>query len=214
MAFDIRLSGVLGKPGASLSVRWLQPGGKTLPARDVSSEGCWLVWEGNTYRISNPVFAALKLVDAFNACDSTNTEEQFRVWAHIRLALGDDQSELLTDRFLRSFRVVTASAFTLGITTDARGDIQIEPVLLTQTETPGESVEQVRALTEADEELFAHRLDQLRPNAPAFPMSQGLYVVVEPKMQEALAAIRELRKASPEKRKQAALGDVPLVVEG
>ena len=36
-------------------------------------------------------------------------------------------------------------------------------------------------------------------------MSQGLYVVVEPKMQEALAAIRELRRASPEKRKQAAL---------
>jgi len=204
LGFDIRLSGVLGKPGASLSVRWLQPG-KTLPARDVSSDGCWLVWEGNTYRISNPVFATLKLVDAFNACDAANTEEQFRVWSHIRKALGDDQSELLTDRFLRSFRVVTASAFTLGITTDSQGDIQIEPVLLTQKETPGESVEQVRALTEADEELFAHRLDQLRPNAPAFPMSQGLYVVVEPKMQEALAAIRELRKASPEKRKQAAL---------
>jgi len=204
LAFDIRLSGALGKTGASLGVRWLQPG-KTLPARGVEAKGCWVEWDGNTYRIADPVFSALQLVNDFNACSNSDAEEQFRVWAHIRAALGDDQSELLTDRFLRSFRVVTASAFTLGITTDAHGDIQIEPVLLTQSETSVDSVEQIRALTESDEALFSRRLDELRPNAPAFPMSQGLYVVVEPKMQEALAAIRELRRASPEKRKQAAL---------
>jgi SNF2 family DNA or RNA helicase len=36
-------------------------------------------------------------------------------------------------------------------------------------------------------------------------MSQGLYVVVEPKLQAALSAVRALRASSPEKRKQAAL---------
>lgn len=204
LSFDIRLSGALGKSGATLGVRWLLPG-KTLPAKGVENRGCWVDWDGQTYRIQDPVFSALCLVERFNECPPENTEEQFRVWAHIRAALGDDRSELLTDRFLRSFRVVTASAFTLGITTDARGDIQIEPVLLTSGGTKSESAEQVRALTESDEALFARRLDELRPNAPAFPMGQGLYVVVEPKMQEALAAIRELRKASPDRRKQAAL---------
>ena len=108
LAFDIRLSGVLGNAGASLEVRWLQPG-KTLPARNVESKGCWLAWSGITYRIADPVFTALKLVNDFNACNSAHIEEQFRVWAHIRKALGDSQSEMLTDRFLRSFRVVVAS---------------------------------------------------------------------------------------------------------
>ena len=204
LSFDIRLSGALGKPGATLGVRWLQPG-KTVPAKGVICSGCWVEWEGNTYRVPGPVYSALQLVNDFNACSSADTEEQFRVWAHIRAALGDSQSDALTDHFLRSFRVVTASAFTLGIVTDAKGDIQIEPILLTQVAGDGGVVEQVRALTEADETLFARRLDELRPNAPAFPMNQGLYVVVEPKMQEALSAIRELRRASPERRKQAAL---------
>ncbi len=204
LSFDIRLSGALGKSGATLGVRWLMPG-KTLPAKGVGNRGCWVDWDGQTYRIQDPVFSALCLVETFNACPPESTEEQFRVWGHIRAALGDDRSELLTDRFLRSFRVVTASAFTLGITTDARGDIQIEPVLLTNGVTNSEFVEQIRALTESDEALFARRLDELRPNAPAFPMGQGLYVVVEPKMQEALAAIRELRQAPADRRKQAAL---------
>lgn len=203
-AFDFRLSGALGKPGATLAVRWLQPG-RLLPARGAESQGCWIDFEGKKFRIPDPIYAALQHVEPFNACSSTDTEEQFRIWARIRAALGDEQSDTLSDRFLRSFRVVTASSFTLGITTDARGDIQIEPVLLAEKTNPDGITEHVRAMTEADESLFVQRLDSLRENSPAFPMSQGLYVVVEPKLQAALSAVRALRASSPEKRKQAAL---------
>ncbi len=203
-AFDFRLSGALGKPGATLSVRWLQPG-RLLPARGAESNGCWIDFEGKKFRISDPIYSALQHVEPFNSCSTTDTEEQFRIWARIRAALGDTQADQLSDRFLRSFRVVTASSFTLGITTDARGDIQIEPVLLVEKASRDGITEHVRALTEADESLFVQRLDSLRENAPAFPMSQGLYVVVEPKLQAALSAVRALRSASAEKRKQAAL---------
>lgn len=203
--FDIRLSGAMGKPGASIAVRWLQPG-KTVPARDVSRDGLWLEATGKTFRVAAPVFDVLALVEDFNRTPEGSLEEQFRLWAKIRQCLGDDNTAALTDGFLRSFRVVTASSLTFGITTDAHGDVQIEPVLLTSKRaTEGEQLDQVRALTESDEALFPKRLDQLREGIPAFPISQGTYVVVDEPLQKALAAVRTLRKAPAEQRKRAAM---------
>lgn len=203
--FDIRLSGAMGRPGAAIGVRWLQPG-RTVPARDVSHQGLWLESDGKTFRIPSPIFEALAQVREFNALPDGAMEEQFRVWAHIRQCLGEEKTTGLTDGFLRSFRVITASSFTFGITTDERGDVQLDPVLLTaQRAAEGEQTEQVRALTEADEALFPKRLDQLREGVPAFPISQGTYVVVDEPLQRALAAVKTLRKSSPEQRKRAAM---------
>lgn len=205
LGFDIRLSGAMGKPGASVAVRWLQPG-KTVPARDVTHNGLWMAWGEKTFRIPSPIFDVLALVDLFNKTPEAEVEEQFRHWASIRERLGEDNAAALTDGFLRSFRVVTASALTFSITTDAAGDVQIDPVLLTSRRAAeGEGTEQVRALPEADEALFPKRLDQLREGLPAFPISQGTYVVADPSLQQALAAVRELRRSSPERRKRAAM---------
>jgi hypothetical protein len=205
LAFDVRLTGVMGKPGASLAVRFLQPG-KTLSAKDVTVEGPWLQWEGKTYRVPNPVFDTLGLIESFNRTGPETIEEQFRAWARIRELLGDTDASRLTDGFLRSFRVVTASSLTFSITSDERGDIQIDPVLLTDRRAAdGEDREHVRALTESDEGLFPKRLDQLRSGAPAFPLAQGTYVVVDEALQQALTAVRTLRQSSPESRKRAAM---------
>ena len=48
LAFDVRLSGAMGKPGAQIIVRWLQPG-KTVTARDVTADGLWLNYQGKAY---------------------------------------------------------------------------------------------------------------------------------------------------------------------
>lgn len=205
LAFDVRLSGAMGKPGAQISFRWLQPG-KTVTARDVSADGPWLNFLGKTYRINSPIFEVLGLVDRFNQTKDASIEEQFRLWAGIRSALGDSGADQLTDSFLRSFRVVTASALTFSIRTDARGDVQLDPVLLTESRDPGDGgAANVRALSEADEELFPQRLDQLREGVPAFPLSQGTYVVADEPLQRALTAVRKLRQAPPEQRKRAAM---------
>lgn len=203
--FDIRLSGAMGKPGASVAVRWLQPG-RTVPARDITRDGLWLEAAGKTFRVAAPIFDVLALVEDFNKEHKNSLEEQFRLWAKIRQCLGDDNVAALTDGFLRSFRVVTATSLTFGITTDAHGDVQIEPVLLTtKRAAEGEQLDHVRALTESDEALFPKRLDQLREGVSAFPISQGTYVVVDEPLQKALAAVRALRKAPAEQRKRAAM---------
>jgi hypothetical protein len=205
LAFDVRLSGAMGKPGAQINVRWLQPG-KTITARDVAANGLWLTYQAKNYRVNSPVYDVLGLIERFNQTQDATIEEQFRLWANIRSALGDSGTDQLTDSFLRSFRVITASALTFSIRTDARGGVQLDPVLLTekQDET-GASSGQVRALSEADEELFPQRLDHLREGVPAFPLSQGTYVVADEPLQRALTAVRKLRQAPAEQRKRAAM---------
>lgn len=203
--FDLRLSGSIGRSGASIGVRWLQPG-RTIPARDAVQTGPWLEAGGRSWRIASPVFDVLALVDAFNAAPQASIEEQFRLWAQIRELLGDTGADALTDGFLKSFRVVNASALTFGITTDATGQVQVEPVLLTtRRAADGDVMEHVRALTEADEAMFPQRLDQLREGALAFPIAQGTYVVVDHALQQALTAVRKLRRAPAEQRKRAAM---------
>lgn len=205
LGFDIRLNGAMGKPGASIVARWLQPG-RTVPVRDAVRDGPWLRSGDCNWRIPSPIFDVLEVVDRFNTARQDSREEQFRLWAEIRGHLGDDNANALTDGFLRSFRVVTASALTFSITTDSLGQVQIDPVLLTSRRAAeGETMEQVRALTEVDEALFPKRLDQLREGVPAFPISQGTYVVVDEALQKTLAAVRDIRQAPPAQRKRAAM---------
>ena len=205
LAFDIRLSGAMGKPGAQISVRWLQPG-KTVTARDAIANGLWVTYQDKNYRINSPIFDVLGLVALFNQSPDSSAEEQFRLWSRIRAALGDTGASQLTDGFLKSFRVITASALTFSIRTDANGDVQLNPVLLTERrEDSGEDLQQVHALSEMDEALFPQRLDQLREGVPAFPLSQGTYVVADEPLQRALAAVRQLRQSPPAQRKRAAM---------
>lgn len=205
LGFDVRLSGAMGKPGAQINFRWLQPG-KTIPAKDVTCNGVWMEWQGKTYRLNSPIYPLMQKAEEFNASTDATIEEQFRQWAYMRELLGDTGTAQLTDGFLRSFRVVTANALTFSISTDEKGDVQVSPILLTsRREESGESICHVRALTEVDEEIFPHRLDQMREGVPAFPIGQGTYVVTDKPLQQALTAVRALRKSSPEQRKRAAM---------
>lgn len=205
LAFDIRLAGAMGKPGALISVRWLQPG-KTITAKDVDVSGLWLNYQGKKYRINTPIFDVLNLVEKFNKTQEASLEEQFRLWASIRSVLGEKGTEQITDTFLRSFRVVNASALTFSIRTDENGDVQLDPILLTEShDGTADTSTKIRALSESDDELFPKRLDQLHEGAPAFPLSQGTYVIADEPLQKALAAVRKLRQSPPEFRKRAAM---------
>lgn len=204
LGFDVRLNGSMGKPDAQIAIRWLQPG-RTLPAKDAVRDGPWLDWQGQRYRLPSPMFDVIQLVDEFNRANQRELGVQFRHWAAIRECLGEANAGQLSDHFLRSLRVVSASALTFSISSDEQGDVQVDPVLLTQRRADeGEEMLSVRALTEADEVLLPKRLDQLGDGAAAFPISGGTYVVVDEPLRKALAAVRRLRRSSPEERKRAA----------
>jgi hypothetical protein len=103
---------------------------------------------------------------------------------------------------------------TFAFTTDASGDLQIDPVLLTsQFNIEDGTASKVRALLEAEQSTLISRLDSLSSGASSFPLSNGTYVVVDERLQKALAAVKKLRKASPEERKRAVLHPEAVIAE-
>jgi hypothetical protein len=206
LALDVRSAGTIGAVGCQLQARWLQPG-KTLPARGSSSTGPWVDWQGERTRMPEAMFNTLAAIERFNALRAGDDliDQQLQAWAAIRGALGDGGTERLTDAYLRSFRVVVPSAFTLSISEDKHGQVQLDPVMLREAEDLGaERGASLRALTEADEALMVQRLDQLRAGASAFALGGGTYVVVEEPLRVCLEKVRQLRQAPPDERKRAA----------
>lgn len=206
LSLDLKLTGAMGQSDARIMLRWLQPG-KSLPSRDARLDGVWLHDRGTTYRLQAPLYEVTQHVARFNALTQTGLGEHFRLWGAIRELLGADQTERLSDTYLRSLRIITASAMTFSITSDAVGDVQIAPVLMHETAGPdgGSERSRSRALTERDEQLFVERMDVLDANVAAFPLTSGTYVVADELLQKTLGIVRAIRKAPPEARKRAAM---------
>jgi len=212
--FDLRLSSGLGQTGTTLSVRWLKPSTSVPLSQMPNVEGLLISLGDHTFRIQDPYFTVLELVNEFNEAGRTDPQEQFRIWAHIRAALGEDTVGSVTDSFLRIFRVTSADSLTFAFTTDSSGDLQIDPVLLTsQFNIEDGTISKVRALLEAEESTLISRLDSLSSGASSFPLSNGTYVVVDERLQKALSAVKKLRKASPEERKRAVLHPEAVIAE-
>ena len=204
---DLKLSRGLGQPGAQLSLRWLKAA-STLPLSQTPTiKGVLIEVAGYKFRLSYPIVKTIQLAEKFNAASDSNPDEQFRIWSEIRNALGEDAVSNLTESFLRSFRVVTADAFSFSFSTDEHGDLQIIPVLMTDADLDLDETlpRKNRALLEAEEEKFAARLDDLPEDTSAFPLEDGTYIVVDERLQKALSVVRRLRKAPVEERKRAAL---------
>jgi hypothetical protein len=215
LSLDVRANGAIGATGCRLQARWLLPG-KTLPARGAASVGPWVDWQGERTRMPAAMFESLLAVERFNALTGGEdlVDRQLQAWAEIRQALGEDGAERLTDSYLRGFRVVVPSAFTLSITEDDAGQVQLAPVLLREAEDLGaEQPARLRALTEADEALMVQRLDQQRPGASAFALGGGTYVVVEEPLRVCLEKVRQLRQAPAEERKRAARAPEAIIRE-
>lgn len=207
LPLDIRASQGLGKAGTQLNSRWLRPG-TTLPVTSTPRiDGLRLHIAGKVFRLQEPYFTSLRLIDEFNALSGDDSSEQFRVWSALRKHLGEEQIGNVSDFNLRALRVISADAFTLNFKTDANGDVQLIPVLMADAsaENLDPNDKTPRALLEADEALFVNRLDAMREGSAAFPLADGTYVVVDERLQKALAVMKEIRQASPEVRKRAVL---------
>lgn len=207
LPIDLRATQGLGKAGTRITTRWLRPGTALPVSTPPQINGLLITLSGKTFRLQEPYYSALNLVEEFNALSNDEAMTQLRVWAQIREQLGDTSVSQVSDHNLRALRVITADAFTLSFTTDSRGDVQLEPILM--ADSAGEEIDPSetipRALLAQDEALFAARLDDMPTGSAAFPLANGSYVVVDTRLQKALAAVKALRQSPPDIRKRAAL---------
>ncbi len=212
--FDLRLSSGLGQTGTSLSIRWLKPSTSVPLSQSPTVEGLLISLGEHKFRLQDPYFTVFEYVDEFNEAGRSDPAEQFRIWVNIRTALGEEIVGNVTDSFLRIFRIASADSLTFTFSTDANGDMQIDPILLTsQFNIEDGTTSKIRALLESEEATLVSRLDSLSAGASSFPLSNGTYVVVDERLQKALAAVKVLRKAPPAERKRAVLHPEAVIAE-
>jgi hypothetical protein len=211
---DLRLSSGLGQPGTNLSMRWLKPGTSLPLSTPPSINGLIVNLGEKQFRLHDPLFTVIKLTDSFNKAGINDPQEQMRIWSHIRNTLGEENVTSVTDNFLRVLKVSTADSFTFKYETDANGDIQVLPVLLTKDySNNGDGSIKNRVLLETEDEAFTKRLDDLPEGASAFPLANGTYVVVDEKLQRALAVVRKIRQSPPNERKRVFLKPEAIISE-
>ena len=87
-------------------MRWLKPSTSVPLSHVPNVDGLIISLGEHSFRIQDPYYTVLELVKEFNEAGRTDPQEQFRIWAHIRTALGEDTVGNVTDSFLRIFRFV------------------------------------------------------------------------------------------------------------
>lgn len=209
---DLRLSAGLGKPGTTISYRWLRVGTSLALSSPVDVKGLTAAYKDQKFRVTNPYWTVLQLVDDFNRL-SDRPDAQFEAWAAIRKVLGDQLTEKLPDTFLRSLRVISADSFTLNFARDATGNPDIVPRLMLKNSDPtgdsrpgGSSIASGElALLPDDDAVFLNRLDGLADGQTVFPLRDGTFIAVTPELARQLSAVKQVRRASPAERRQMVL---------
>lgn len=205
---DLRLSVGLGQPGAQITTRWMKVGTAVALSEAPLLRGLVAEFKGQVFRIAEPLWSVLQLVQTFNA-RSHEVGAQFECWAAIRRQLGDDLTQSLTDTFLRSLRVIPADAFTLNFAADAAGHPAIVPRLMRKAPDPAghdapDTLGMVRgdfALLPEEEDLFARRLDALAEGQTVFPLRDGTFIALTPELARQMVAVRQARRAGPAQRR-------------
>lgn len=209
---DLRLSAGLGQPGSKISTRWLKVGAAIPLSATPQLRGLVADFKGQSFRLTNPQWDVLRLVDEFNQL-SDDPRAQFEKWASIRERLGDQRVAGLTDTFLRSLRVIPADSFTLSFVAGGAGGPTFVPRLMRRrydetgqdaaggTGTPTGEL----ALVPEDEELFVDRLDCLADGQTVFPLRDGTFIALTPELAAQLTAVKKVRRAGVEQRRQMVL---------
>lgn len=210
---DIRIQGILGRPKTKLTTRWLKPGTSVGLTTTPIVRGPKIMHGPTTFRLQSPLPDILNFADEFNSLNDEQAHQQFEIWANIRISLGEENISQVSDHFLRALRILSCDAFTLNVSQDKDGSLQVIPRLLLENRDSDGALERVPALPEKDEFVLASRLDNLPTGTSTFPVSDGVYVVAKPGVVESLRAIREIRKWAPSKRKDAFLKPVATITE-
>lgn len=210
---DLRIQGVLGKEKTKLTLRWLKPGTSIGLTSTPIVKGASISLGNHQFRLQNPFPTVISLTNQFNTLEPAQAHLQFEIWSKIRQSLGDKQVAQVSDHFLRALRILTCDAFTLNIAQEKDGSLQVVPRLLLEANELDPSLERQAALPEKDEAILASRLDMLPSGTNTFPVSDGVYVIAKPGVADSLLAIKEIRKWSPGKRKDAFLKPIATISE-
>lgn len=203
LALNLQSIGVAHQDNFRIETRWTRPNG--LPAV-VKQSGARAHFEAKEWRIVEPIWTTLQLVERLNA----TTDESVRqvALAALRQAIGDeDRSIIKPDGFIERLRLNYAAGFSLDLKPSAQG-FDFDPVLFSKErmrETEDGAVLDEAAdglLSPVQQELFARRFRQGDGTRRAYLLDGGSILFLDPVLQRALRVVRDAQGGTAEQRRQ------------
>ncbi|RCW87569.1 DEAD/DEAH box helicase [Phyllobacterium bourgognense] len=188
--------------------------------------GPFLIANGETGRLSQPVYNLLNAIRGYNETLGRSADERIGPWLDVQNALERVTGESVKpDRTLQSLRIYQAGAFALDVR-EAAGGPKITPVLMAHSMRQSQADEIDAPEVIDGEQLGPVLSDQLPDNdtdallvpelqkafvaefnqrtgrtGPAFALGRNSFVVIEPELQRALDVVKAAQRAPAEERR-------------
>lgn len=174
-----------------------------LKAREVSDcerDGSTIRVSEGDYILQNPLYDAIELMDAFNNSPPDSREDRFLILQELKTLLPEGA---ITDQYITRMTIARADAFALATGLDDAGMFSFDPVPVTRT-SASDLLDFARddfedALPEAPSKRFAGQF-QSRGALSSYALGQ-CYLVLLPKVRQALAVAHRYQSGSVEQRK-------------
>lgn len=214
LLLEIETSGIFGRPGFRVQTRWVRAGG--LAAR-VSQQAGRLLYGGQTWRIAEPLWSALKAIEMVN--NSADPASQQFAMSQLRETLGAEAAELLKpDGFLKRLRISYAASFSLDLKT-AGTKFDFDPVLFSKAQR--NSADDADIPDQHDDALLPPSLHSkfvslFRSNdraLSAYRLDDCTLVYLDPELRQSLDIVRRAQGLDEESRRRFALNPRRYIIE-
>ncbi len=202
LALDLRSRSLIYKPDFRIEARWVKLGG--VPA-SVRIDGARLRHDGRDWRIPEPAFPTLAIVEEVNAA-SDDAGRQAAL-SRLKRAIGEEANgHIATDGTIERLRIAYASGFSLAISASAHG-FDFDPVLFSRERL--DAADDGSILDESADSLlppalaagFTRRFRQGDGTRRAYLLDDGSLLFLDPQLTTTLGVVRTAQKASAETRK-------------
>ena len=207
-SLSIETEKLIADPAFKIRYAWVETANKPVSA---TRSGAMLRRGTQTYRIPNPLWSIIESIDAFQKADNSDDGRRFAALSCLQEQFpAEEQERLKVDGYLKRFRVLHATAFSLHLGTTEDRSFRFDPILfgrrVVERLKEGESTvvsEHESLLPPNQQRIFANeRFSTLETVRDRYVVEGGVYVYLDPSLKEALGVVREMQRADPESRKR------------
>jgi hypothetical protein len=194
-------------PSFTIRYGWIEAGNRPL---NMKRCGAVLNKANQAYRLPNPLYSIVESIDAFRQTDNSDGK-RFAALARLQEQFpSEEQERLRVDVYLKRFRVLHATAFSLHLETTEEKSFRFDPILfgrrVVERLRSGEETvvsEHESLLTPHQQGVFARQrfaaADSVRDR---YVIESGVYVYLDPSLRDALGVVHRMQRADPEVRKR------------
>jgi hypothetical protein len=186
--------------------RWIGEGNR--PNR-TKRDGAFLLVNDQRYRIPDPLYGLIEAIDAYSLTALDSSNQDLSSIARLQELLPQEpRDQLRIDSYFNSFRVQHATSFSLSLRTVDRS-FDFDPILFGRSVSNAAANDGLLAdeaeslLTAHQHDLFAReRFRSSNECKPSYVIERGVYITVDPALQNGLTVVRQMQRADAETRKR------------